>query len=151
MTTVVSKTHAQTKDRAKFTNKYHQNKNKSNSSKISDTVGSLKNPTDSYYVVSEHQAHDNMASENAHLREALKSAQLSLEAYSETFERQKEIIKSSLAQLRSEMQAREQEKVQKMNAEIEELQAENDKLKIQMGRMKSRWEGLKESARKRRE
>lgn len=151
VTTIVSKTHAQTRDRAKFTNKYLQNKSKQSSPKMSDTIGSFKNPTDSYYVVPQHEPQDPSSSEIENLREALKATQQSLEAYTDMFERQKDGIKSSLAQLRSDLQMREQEKMRSMNEQIEELQAENDKLKIQMGRMKSRWDGLKESARKRRE
>jgi chromosome segregation ATPase len=104
-------------------------------------------PTESYYVV---PVGADLTAENASLKESLKQTTQALEAYSGTFERQKDAIKSSLAQLRSELQAIEHAKVQELNAKIEELQTENDRLKIQMGRMKSRWEGLKESARKRR-
>lgn len=158
ITTMVSKTHTQTRDRSKFTNKYYQSKgiNKTSSpssSKLSDAAGGFRNPTDSYYVVPTSETdepQEGLAAENAKLKEALMTATRSLEAYSDTFERQKGVLKSSLAQLRSEIQAKEQQKTQELNTEIEELQAENDKLKIQMGRMKSRWEGLKESARKRR-
>lgn len=141
MTTVVTKTYTQTRDRAKFTNKYHQMKKKSSSR------SSNSSPTESYYVV---PVGADLTAENATLKESLKQTTLALEAYSGTFERQKDAIKSSLAQLRSELQAIEHSKIQALNTTIDELQTENDRLKIQMGRMKSRWEGLKESARKRR-
>lgn len=163
ITTIVSKTHTQTRDKTKFTNKYFQSKGASpldkktsrspSSSKLSDTTISYKNPTDSYYLVPKsinNESPESLATENANLKEALQGATRSLEAYSDTFERQRDAIKSSLGQLRVELQAKEQSKIQELNAAIEELQSENDKLKIQMGRMKSRWEGLKESARKRR-
>lgn len=137
MTTIVTKTYTQTRDRTRFTNKYHQMKKSSSNT----------SPTESYYVV---PVGADLTAENASLKESLKQTTQALEAYSGTFERQKDAIKSSLAQLRSELQAIEHAKVQELNATIEELQTENDRLKIQMGRMKSRWEGLKESARKRR-
>lgn len=172
ITTIVYKTHAQTRDKAKFTNKYHQanpkpRKLSPSSSKLADTFGGgLRNPTDSYYVVPTEESRvepptlpssasqppppSDLAAENASLKESLQQATRSLDAYSDTFDRQKEAIKSSLAQLRAELHSREHQRTTALNAQIEELQAENDKLKIQMGRMKSRWEGLKESARKRR-
>lgn len=132
MTTVVSKTHSQTRDKAKFTNNYIRMK------KNNDQTGA----SESYYVVPDES--DSINSENYN------KTQMALEAYADTFERQKDIIKNSLAQLRSELQSREQAKIQTLNQQIEELNDENAKLKIQLGKMKSRWEELKESARKRR-
>lgn len=135
-------------------------------------------PTDSYYVVSPtlnytkgvpsrlghpkrtssmaHRGNGNislgnqdLSSENAALRAQLEETSLALEAYYDTFERQQAVLKASLAQLRADVQAQERRKAKESKQVIDALKEENGKLKTQVSKMKTRWEGLKESARKR--
>lgn len=177
ITTVVSKTHSQTRDVAKITSKFSKNKpvssNNYKNGNVQNIVSSLKSknklptssrttqsalsssnmtssissgPTDSYYVVSSKpsaskysqlQGND-LAAENEQLREQLNEVSLALEAYYDTFERQKEVIKSSLAQLRAEVLSQDKRRITELEEQNESLKAENDHLKSQLMKLKIR-------------
>lgn len=103
-------------------------------------------PTDSYYVVSSKPAAskysqlqgNDLAIENEQLREQLNEVSLALEAYYDTFERQKEVIKSSLAQLRAEVLSQDKRRITELEEQNESLKAENDHLKNQLMKLKIR-------------
>lgn len=115
-----------------------------NLSNIASSISS--GPTDSYYVVSSKPTVSNynetqesdLAAENEQLREQLNEVSLALEAYYDTFERQKEVIKSSLAQLRTEILAQEKKRITELEKQNEALEAENMQLKSQLMKLKTR-------------
>lgn len=92
-----------------------------------------------------------LANENASLRQLLAKSNAQVQAYETAIRKQKDVLKSSVAQARLELNARDTLRNRQYEVEIDRLKTDNDKLKIQISRLKSRWDGLKESARKRRE
>lgn len=105
---------------------------------------------ESFYVVpnSTSLTTEELIAENASLRQMINRSSVQLHAYETALRKQKDAIKNSLAQLRRELAARESARAREQEAELETLRVENDKLKIQIGRLKSRWDELKESARR---
>ncbi|KAK9246162.1 hypothetical protein V1506DRAFT_189227 [Lipomyces tetrasporus] len=109
---------------------------------------SYNNSFDSYYVVPDESRRFDIEEGAGTLVAEVAS---SLAACESTMKRQKDVIRTSLGKLRQEVKTRESRRVRELESEIERLVAENEKLKISNGRLRSRWEGLKESARKRRD
>lgn len=79
---------------------------------------------------------EELIAENIELHEQLAETKLALEAYYETFERQKEILKSSLGQLRLDIQTQDRIKNKETKALLENLENENSRLKSQLLKMK---------------
>ncbi|KAK7202796.1 hypothetical protein BZA70DRAFT_291949 [Myxozyma melibiosi] len=75
----------------------------------------------------------------------------SLSAHETNLRKQRDVMRNNLGKLRMEIRARESRRTKELEGEIERLVAENEKLKISNGRLKTRWDNLMESARKRRE
>lgn len=94
---------------------------------------------------------EELATENANLRQLLNRATIQLHAHEQAMRKQKDVLKNSLLTLKNELSKRELERTRQHELELEALRVENDKLKIQIGRLKTRWDELKESARRRRE
>lgn len=107
---------------------------------------------ESFYVVPNTSSltYEELITENASLRQLLNKSSVQLQAHETANKKQKDALKSCLIQLKNELSAKESAKNKEHDAETEELKSENDKLKIQIGRLKSRWDELKESARNRR-
>ncbi|KAK9477915.1 hypothetical protein V1514DRAFT_332306 [Lipomyces japonicus] len=102
------------------------------------------NTIESFYVVP--GKFDTDVTENSNL---LVDLLKQISVYENLIRRQRDVMRSNLGKLRQEVHSRETRTVREFESEIERLVAENDKLKIQNGRLRSRWEGLKESAKKR--
>jgi hypothetical protein len=94
---------------------------------------------------------EELATENANLRQLLNRATIQIHAHEQAIRKQKDVLKNSILTLKNELTKREIERTRQQELEIEALRNENDKLKIQIGRLKTRWDDLKESARRRRE
>ncbi|KAK9316454.1 hypothetical protein V1524DRAFT_377364 [Lipomyces starkeyi] len=102
---------------------------------------------DSFYVIPDESRRFDSEESSGGLVEVASS----LAACESTMKRQKDVVRIGLGKLRQEIKTRESRRVRELESEIERLVAENEKLKISNGRLRSRWEGLKESARKRRD
>ncbi|KAK9469167.1 hypothetical protein V1512DRAFT_255646 [Lipomyces arxii] len=74
----------------------------------------------------------------------------SIAACESVVRRQRDVMRTNLAKLRQDVKMREGRITRELENEIERLVAENEKLKINNGRLRSKWEGLRESAKKRR-
>lgn len=72
-------------------------------------------------------------------------------AHESNLRRQRDVLRNGLAKLKMDIRTRESRRTRELENEIERLVAENEKLKIANGRLKGRWDNLKESARKRRD
>ncbi|KAK9473461.1 uncharacterized protein V1510DRAFT_392853 [Dipodascopsis tothii] len=75
----------------------------------------------------------------------------SIGGYEPEVRRVRDAAKTALAKLRADLRARDQRRGRELEAELEALRGDNERLRIQNKRLKTRWEGLKESARRRRE
>ncbi|KAK9369855.1 hypothetical protein V1509DRAFT_619311 [Lipomyces kononenkoae] len=109
---------------------------------------SYSNSFESFYVVPDE---DGRRYDSEEWTGAITDLGSSLAACENAIKRQKDVMRTGLGKLRQEVKTRESRRVQELENEIERLVAENEKLKISNGRLRSRWEGLKESARKRRD
>lgn len=148
------------------------NSSSSSSSSTSSLSASI-NPNDSYYVVSKaklnskttstnsstenkntgatgnhHSSYDNitqedLVNENMDLHEQLVETKMALDAYYETFERQKEILKSSLGQLRADIQSQDRKRNREIKLQIENLENENGNLRSQLANLKSKMDGMR--------
>lgn len=116
-------------------------------------LGETVRTNESFYVVPSakinHTAEE-LSVENANLRQLLNRTSSQLYAYETAMKKHKEILKSTLMQAKSEISTRENSRNKQCEMELEQLRTENDKLKIQITRLKSRWDSLKQSARKKR-
>ncbi|ANB11984.1 Kinesin-like protein [Sugiyamaella lignohabitans] len=122
-------------------------------SAITSLMLPIKFDNESFYVVpnTNKSSIEELATENANLRQMINRTSIQLHAYETATKKQKDALKNNLMLLRNEFNSRESARNRQHEEEIEALTSEIDKLKIQIGRMKSRWDDLKESARKRRE
>ncbi|KAK9234628.1 hypothetical protein V1525DRAFT_412451 [Lipomyces kononenkoae] len=109
---------------------------------------SYSNTFESFYVV---PAEGGRRGDSEEWTGAMAEIASSFAACESAAKRQKDVMRTGLGKLRQEVKTRESRRVQELENEIERLVAENEKLKISNGRLRSRWEGLKESARKRRD
>lgn len=110
--------------------------------------------TDSFYVVPADESsstREELIAEISNLRQILQKTSSQLHAYEVAIKAQKDITKAGLNQLKQDVKLRESTTQRQYDTEIELLKSENDKLKIQNGRLKSRWDDLKQQARKKRE
>lgn len=102
-------------------------------------------PSESFYLVS-HGKHT-VSSPSQGPTDTAERAQ----AYESAMKAQRVVLEHGLSQLRQELAQREQRINDEHTQEVDRLRAENDQLRIQVSKLKSRWDELKESARKRRE
>lgn len=109
--------------------------------------------TDSFYVVPDDESSstkEELLAEISNLRQILQKTSSQLHAYEMAVKAQKDITKAGLNQLKHDVKVKESTTQRQYDTEIEQLRSENDKLKIQNGRLKSRWDDLKQQARKKR-
>lgn len=102
-------------------------------------------PSESFYLVS--QGKNTASTPPQGPGDTVERAQ----AYESAMKAQRLVLEQGLAHLRQEVAQREQRIHDEHTQEVDRLRAENDQLKIQVSKLKSRWDELKESARKRRE
>ena len=99
-------------------------------------------PSESFYLVgAAHHASDQDAT-NADLGVRLHALETANRA-------QKQALKKALQALQQQISAQERKLVDEHTEEVDRLRAENDRLRIQVSKLKSRWDDLKESAKKR--
>jgi hypothetical protein len=115
----------------------------------------IRSDNESFYLVPTpaptKSSSEELATEVTSLRNTVKRFNAQIQAHELGLKKLKDSLKTNLGQLRDDIDARETTLVRQYEAELEALRTENNNLKIQNGRFKSRWDQLKESARKRRE
>jgi hypothetical protein len=124
------------------------------SEKGEGSLGETVRTNESFYVVpaaTKNHTAEELSIENANLRQMLNRTSTQLYAYETAMRKHKEILKTTLMQVKAEIASKENLRNKQYELELEQFRTENDKLKIQIGRLKSRWDSLKESARKKRE
>ncbi|CAN6655385.1 hypothetical protein TRVA0_028S00518 [Trichomonascus vanleenenianus] len=100
---------------------------------------------ESFYVVptTSSLSNEELITENAQLRQRLNQLSSQMYSYETAFKKQRELVKAGLSRLKASYDEKDRT--------IADLKKENEKLNSKVTKLKQRWDGLKESARKRRE
>ncbi|ODV88613.1 hypothetical protein CANCADRAFT_125695 [Tortispora caseinolytica NRRL Y-17796] len=113
-------------------------------------AGHTDNKSDSFYVVPQNSKNaEELAIENAALRGSVTDLVAKLQAYESFIHREKIAIRAAVAKLKEDLANAERSRASDLDSQLMDLQLELNKTKVQYGRLKARWDNLKESARKR--